>query len=126
MSVRESLITKVVEAGGKLTVRSALNPILWLCLIVTVPILASLPFIKEPQTWLVWMAFFPVAAAIIGFFFLLLFDRDKLQSESYQIRKRELEIIEQKGQPAIPAIEVEVIANPEESQKLLSEDRDYK
>jgi len=72
------------------------------------------------------MAFFPVAAAIIGFFFLLLFDRDKLQSESYQIRKRELEIIEQKGQPAIPAIEVEVIANPEESQKLLSEDRDYK
>jgi hypothetical protein len=35
MNLKESLAAKVVDAGGKLTVRSALNPILWLCAIVS-------------------------------------------------------------------------------------------
>ena len=48
MSVREAIITKVMEAGRRFTVRSALNPILWLCGIITVPALISFAFMKDP------------------------------------------------------------------------------
>ena len=112
MSIKEAIITKVMEAGGRLTVRSALNPILWLCAIITAPSVACLIFVKQPPSWLPWLAFIPIAAAIFGFFFLLFFDRDKLQSETYQIRKLELEMIHEKGYPSIPAASVEVIPNP--------------
>jgi hypothetical protein len=113
MSLREIITTKVAEAGGRLTVRSALNPILWLCFIVTFPSVVAIPFGGPYRPLLVVLAVAPVAAAIFGFLFLLFFDRDKLQSEDYQIRKRSLELIEQKGEKAIPATDVEVIANPE-------------
>src|SRR5688572_15256210 len=113
VSLREIVTTKVAEAGGRLTVRSALNPILWLCFIVTFPALVAIPFGGPYRTLLVVLAVAPVAVAIFGFLFLLFFDRDKLQSEDYQIRKRSLELIEQKGEHAIPATDVEVIANPE-------------
>src|SRR5947209_1078198 len=112
MPLRETITAKVIEAGGRLTVRSALNPILWLCGIITIPALALIPFVGPLRTLFGWMAAAPVAAAIFGFLFLLFFDRDKLQSEEYQIRKRSLELIEQKGERAIPAVDVEVITDP--------------
>jgi hypothetical protein len=62
--------------------------------------------------------FFPVITAMLGFFFLLIFDRDKLQSEDYQIRKRTLELVQEKGDtfPSI-ARTLEVVTNP--SQRLI-------
>lgn len=114
ISLRELITTRVAEAGGRLTVRSALNPILWLAGIVTVPSLAVLPFVKSAPLWLIVLAFSPVAAAIFGFLFLLIFDRDKLQSEDYQIRKSYLELIEEKGNPEIiAAASIELIENPD-------------
>lgn len=102
-----------MEAGGRLRVRSALNPVLWLCAIITAP--SIIVFSLKPNTtaWLLVFAFIPEATAILGFFFLLIVDRDKLQSEEYQIRKLQLEMIEEKGGPAIEATAVEVIPNPE-------------
>jgi hypothetical protein len=41
MSLRETITAKVAEAGGRLTVKSALNPILWLCFIISLPILVA-------------------------------------------------------------------------------------
>ena len=110
-----------MEAGGRLTVRSALNPILWLCGIITIPSLICFGLMNQPPGWLVWLAFAPVIAAIFGFLFLLLFDRDKLQSENYQIRKMQLEMIEEKGLPPIEATAIEVIANPEPPGLLMGE-----
>ena len=112
----DNIAARVIEAGGKLTVRSALNPILWLCAIVTIPSLCALPFISNPPIWLVLLICSPVGAAIWGFIFLLFFDRDKLQSEDYQIRKQSLELMQQKGdkEPQIINVaEVETITNPE-------------
>ena len=100
--MKESLAAKVVDAGGKLTVKSALNPILWLCAIVSIPALILVPFFQTIQNWLFALASLPVITAILGFFFLLLFDRDKLQSEEYQLRKQTLELMQQKGQ-ALPS-----------------------
>jgi len=112
----DNIAAKVIDAGGKLTVRSALNPILWLCAIVTIPSLCVLAFISNPPIWLILLICSPVGAAILGFMFLLFFDRDKLQSEDYQIRKKSLELIQQKGEKEpqiINADEVEAITNPE-------------
>ncbi len=124
MSLRELITQRMAEVGGRLRVRSALNPVLWLCLFVTVPsLVAASRYTTEPPLWLVVLIFTPVALAVIGFLFLLLFDRDKLQSEEYQIRKRSLELIQEKGDafPIAPT-SIEVIANPERQAIGRSED----
>jgi len=117
MQDREKLITKVMDAGGRLRVRSALNPVLWLCGIVSAPSMISLSFSTTQPLWLIVIASAPIFVALAAFIFLLLFDRDKLQSEEYQIRKRSLELIEEKGNPqAIDAVSAVVITNPEAPQ----------
>lgn len=88
---------RAIESGGRLRVQSALNPVLWLCGLITTPSVLVLAFSKAPPVWLIWLIIAPVAVAIFGFLFLLFFDRDKLQSEDYQLKKRSLELIEQKG-----------------------------
>jgi hypothetical protein len=90
-----------MEAGGRLKVRSAINPMLWMCAIITTPALMAFAIRPNSSRWLLVFAFAPEATAIIGFLFLLFFDRDYLQSEEFQLRKLELEKIEEKGKPAI-------------------------
>lgn len=101
MKVLNDIATRAIEEGGRLRVRSALNPVLWLCGIVTVPSLALYAFFPSHPVWLIVLAFLPVLTAITGFFILLFVDRDKLQSEDYQIRMRSLEVIEQQGDQKI-------------------------
>jgi hypothetical protein len=105
------------EVGGRLRVRSGLNPMLWLCGIITMPSLIVYGMKENPSGWLLVFAMAPEATAILGFLFFMLFDRPYLQSESFQIRKMELEMIEEKGSPPIPlpnSIDAEVISNPED------------
>jgi len=105
----------MVQAGERLRVRSALNPALWLCAIVTIPAIAASTFgARAVPTWLIVLAYAPVACAVLGFAFLLLFDRDKLQSEDYQLRKQSLDLIQQKGDafPITPT-SLDAIANPD-------------
>ena len=87
MSIREELITRVRDMGGRIKVRSGLNPILWLCAIITMPCVVVYGMKDDPSGWLLVFAVAPEAAAIIGFFFFMLFDRPYLQSEEFQIRK---------------------------------------
>lgn len=111
-----------MEAGGRLKVRSALNPILWLCGIITMPGLIVCGVMRQPPNWLLALSFAPVITAILGFFFLLLFDRDKLQSEEYQIKKLQIEMIEEKGKPPIEASEIDgLLINAEAVPELLGE-----
>lgn len=84
MGYFEQIAAKAVESGGKLRVRSALNPILWLCGIVSVPAMGAAALTNPAPGWLILLASAPVCAAILGFLFLLVVDRDKLQSEDYQ------------------------------------------
>ncbi len=111
----ESIAQKIIDSGGKLRVRSALNPALWLCGIVFVPsMLALSQNIIDPPWWLVLLAFLPVVSSIFGFFFLLFFDRDKLQSEDYQIKKQSLELSYQKGSnSSLPMATIDISSNPE-------------
>jgi hypothetical protein len=121
MSVREAIITRVMEAGGRLKVRSAINPMLWLCAIITTPSLLAFALRPNSSRWLLVFAFAPEACAIIGFLFLLMFDRDYLQSEEFQLRKMEIERIEEKGKPAIDSSSVLTLP-PAEGALLLDEE----
>lgn len=112
--MKDLLFSKVVEAGGRLTVRSALNPILWLCGIITIPTLIAGTFYPELANWIVAVGSAPVVVALFGFLFLLFFDRDKLQSEEYQIKKRTIELAQQKGDAFPVTIDPEAaIENPD-------------
>ena len=99
---------------SKLRVRSALNPALWLCGIVFIPCatLAS-RFDNGTPFWIKALMFGAVGLAAIGFLFLLFFDRDKLQSEEYQLQKQSLALIEEKDYPlAVSQISKLLSRNP--------------
>ena len=100
--MREQLFSKAVDSGGRLLVRSALNPILWLCAIITIPTIFAGVLHPNLPIWIIVVGCSPVPVALIGFLFLLIFDRDKLQSEDYQIRKRTVELAQEKGGDPIP------------------------
>lgn len=112
--MREQVFSKAVEAGGRLTVKSALNPILWLCGIITIPTLIAGVLYPDLSSWIVAVGCSPVVVALFGFLFLLFFDRDKLQSEDYQIKKRTIELAQQKGDPyPLQVDDTKAIENPD-------------
>ena len=114
MTEARSITARASDAIGRINVRSALNPILWLCGLVTVPGLVLASLLPETPNWLVAIIVAPVAVAIVGFVYLLFTDPDRLQSESYQLRKQALELIEEKGDPRIiDATAVALVSNPE-------------
>ena len=114
IDLRQDIISRFTEAGGLLRVKSALNPALWLCAIVSVPSLMISAFMINPPQWIDWIIIAPVFLAVLGYLFLLLFDRDKLQSEEYQIRKKTLELIEQKGMSGpLTVSAIETIVTPD-------------
>ena len=117
--VIERITGKSIDAGGRLTVKSALNPMLWFCAVVDIPIIVIMTIVHNTvPPWLL-IGFFvliciPIVTLVFSAIYLLFKDRDKLQSEDYQIRKRTLDIIGQKGDPATLLIsQTEAIANPE-------------
>jgi hypothetical protein len=103
------------SAAGRLRVRSALNPILWLCAIVSMPCFGAAPFLGGSilQSVVIVIGAVPVATACAGFVYFLRFAPEKLQSEEYQIRHEAIELIRQKGTSiSISPASIEAIANP--------------
>lgn len=122
--MRDNIAARAIDAGGKLTVKSALNPILWLCAIVSIPGLIAIQFISPTPIWLIILVCGPVVTAMLGFLILLFIDRDKLQSEEYQIRKQTLEYMQQKGQALpSPISDSELITPPELGRFLEGENK---
>jgi len=68
---------------------------------------------SEPPILIQIIIGLPVVMASGGFCYLLVVDRDKLQSEDYQIRKLSLELVQEKGDkfPQM-ARTIEAITNP--------------
>ncbi len=115
MQFKNSIASRILELGGKVTVRSALNPVLWLSLIISVPGLGIFCIVDESPQWLPYLIFVPVGLVSIGFLYLLFKDPDKLQSEDYQLKRRSLEMILEKGEssPTLASNIKEIISNPE-------------
>jgi hypothetical protein len=111
--VDSQIFQRAMETGGRLTVRSALNPILWLCGLISIPTISANVFWTLPL-WISIIGCAPIVMAMFGFMFLLIFDRDKLQSEDFQLKKRSLELVEQKGDSSPRLITNEILTtNPD-------------
>lgn len=103
-------------AATRLRVRSALNPMLWLCAIATPLCFAAAYLFRDVaplRDSLVIAGFVPIGVTCLGFIGFALFRPEKLQSEDYQLRHESLQIIQQKaGRLRIPVTSIEAIANP--------------
>lgn len=104
------------QAADRLYVRSALNPALWMCAIVTIA--CGVLAVRGPaalQTWFMVLASMPVAVACFGYLYFMFFDPKRLHSEDYQLRSRALDIIQEKdgGPITLLPVELEKITNPE-------------
>lgn len=111
----------LVGASNKLRVRSALNPILWLCGIsLTVGFLAiSVGFFRLdpfPRVlfWIIVLTliFIPLILTSFGFVYILLKLPDMLQSEEYQLKKKRMELSQEKGKP----VETDLLNEQKEQQ----------
>lgn len=103
-------------AAGRLRVRSALNPMLWLCGIVS-PLsfgAALLARGREPLTTMFFaIGAIPILVACAQAVYFGIWRPEKLQSEEYQIRHEALELIKEKGSGIeVSPSSLEAIANP--------------
>jgi hypothetical protein len=84
-----ALSQRVIE---KVKTSSALNPLLWLCGLALIPLLAGATFAATPINYIcLTLAATVIVAPIIGFFVLLFRAPNRLQSEDYQIERFRLE-----------------------------------
>ncbi|HIF9138465.1 TPA: hypothetical protein ACX6SR_001916 [Photobacterium damselae] len=111
------------NAATKLHVKSALNPMLWLCAI-TIPLFLGTAYIFKDNQAVVFLlilaAIFPLILTGVGFMYFAINKPEKLQSEDYQLRHESLQIIQKKGSSkTIPLNTIEAIANPANTQKRI-------
>lgn len=98
----------------RVSVKNALNPVLWVCGLVSVPATLALGFAPNPSWVHATLAIAPVGVALFAYLYFMIQEPDRLQSESFQLRKQALELIEEKGSLAvIEATSLEVISNPD-------------
>jgi hypothetical protein len=109
-------IARLKGSGVKaLIVRSALNPILWLCAIVSPPFLVAAYWFRESPViclFLIITAAVPVFCACIGFAGFGIFQPDRLQSEEFQVMQQYFALLQQKGPVALEAAALKAIENP--------------
>jgi hypothetical protein len=104
MSVDE-VIRSAISRAGVIRVRNAMNPLLWLSPIsATICWIAAYIFRDDLilKYGLVGLGALPIVASIVAYFLYFFLDRDRLQSEEFVLKQRELSIIERKGRPPMP------------------------
>lgn len=108
-------VTKGAQnSAARLQVRSALNPLLWLCAICT-PFSLGLAAITSGflQIALLAIGGMPILCACGAYIYLMLKSPDRLHSEDYQLRRQALQMIYEKGaRAAVLASSVVAITNP--------------
>ncbi len=103
-------------AAGRLTVRSALNPLLWLCGIVAVPCLTLAALFRDDRVLMSFLIAAALLTLIVTNFIAVRFaivSPEKLQSEDYQLRHQSLQILQGATGPQVfDSNAIIAIANP--------------
>jgi hypothetical protein len=102
------------DSAVRLQVRSALNPLLWLCAICT-PLTFGLAIFASGfmQAALLVLGGTPILCACGAYIYWMLRSPDRLHSEDYQLRRQALQMIYEKGgRTAVLASSVVAITNP--------------
>lgn len=104
-----------LSAVKTLVVRSALNPMLWLCGLMTPCFLGAAYMVKDiPSAFaaLLVMAGIPTVSTCIGFFYLAIAKPEKLQSEEFQLRHEALISVREKGhKPEVVPVDINELVN---------------
>jgi len=104
------------SAAMQLRVRSALNPMLWLCAIVSLPCFLMSYYFRDYPALSIPLEIFggiPVVFTVVGFVYFMIKSPEKLQSEDYQIKHETLELIREKGSDiALLPSSLDSISNP--------------
>ena len=109
----ERLIKTAEISTTKLRVRSAINPCLWISAFAILSGLGGVISTNPPvQYWMVGMMFSFPSICMVSFLWFSFTDPDKLRSEEYELRKKALTVVEEKGGAIqITGASVEAIAN---------------
>jgi hypothetical protein len=101
----DEVIKSAISRAAVVRVQNALNPLLWI-LAISVPIcwVAAYVFRDDPLLKYSFSALgaLPIIGSIVAYFLYFFLDRDRLQSEEFILKQRELSIIERKGKPPMP------------------------
>lgn len=104
------------SAASRLIVRSALNPLLWLCGVVGIPCFVLAGMFREDRFLMGAFVLAGFVPLVVTSFIALRFamrSPEKLQSEDYQLRQQSLQILQTAtGGEIIDAQAVIAIANP--------------
>jgi hypothetical protein len=102
------------DAAVRLQVRSALNPLLWLCAICTPPsVIGACLSSGVLQVVFALLAATPILCACGAYIYWMLVAPDRLHSEDYQLRRQAMQMIYEKGaRSGVLANSVVAIANP--------------
>jgi hypothetical protein len=100
--------------AGKIVVRSAINPLLLLCVVISFPALLAAMFTSGlPQIVFFVFAAVPPLAVLKAFFSILKTSPSLLRSEEYQIRQQALELIGDKDNRFhATAKHIQAVSNP--------------
>jgi len=116
---------RILASEGFRTARhkSAVQPLLWLCLIVTLPCLFLAP--KEDgaaRIGLFAIGSVPVLLFVVAYCYFMIRDPDRLHSEDYQLRSRALDIVETKGGIIkVDPVNIPNIATPQDESRKLAD-----
>lgn len=97
----DDAIRSSTSRAGVVRVRNALNPLLWLCGLVTPSSWVAVYFLHDDPGLEIAFGMIgglPVAAALVAYFLLLFRDPNRLRSEEYQIRHEALQILHKRGE----------------------------
>lgn len=99
---------------GRVHTSSALNPLLWLCGLTTLPSWTVATFLSGSlQIGLLCFDALAPFSAIVGFFYLLFKDPDRLQSERFQLTRQQYQLIgDDRRRGQLIEADTEVVANP--------------
>ena len=104
MSV-DDVMKSAIDRAGVIRVRNAMNPLLWLSSIsAPIFLIAAYVFRDDPilKCGFAGLGCLPIVASLAAYFLYFVLDRDRLQSEEFVLKQRELSIIERKGLPPVP------------------------
>lgn len=105
--------------------KNALEPVTWLCVIVSLPCIYWA--IRTTSNWLqivlLSIAAVPVALFVTAYFYFMICDPDRLHSEEFQLKSRSLIAVDSKGGKLV-INPIDLTVNPAPGRKELPESTD--
>lgn len=105
----------VNSVARSLTVRSAVNPCLWACAVISVPLFVLSSYTEGWRSVALFIiALLPVASFVVSYFYFMFSNPAYLRSEGYQLKMESLKLLGDRDNPlnAAAGDVVKLVNNP--------------